>query len=135
MPYIEQTARKDIARGMGPKNAGDLNYVFTNTLLEHSRHSVAELHELFLATMIHYMQPKVPDNYRYQDINDVGGAVLNSIAEHARRRGDLPEYVIDALMDAYGDFYDLYATPYEEKKIVANGDIPGYHGYIPEGNL
>ena len=82
MPYIPGGRRLDIddvdCRSY-PENAGELNYRITSAVMEFFRRSEG----------------------RYQDINDI----------------------IGALEGAKQEFYRRVAVPYEEKKMKANGDV------------
>jgi len=85
MPYIKQEQRKSLdtmfefADGF-PANAGELQYV------------IAGMVQLYLANV---------GIYRYQDLNDVLGALEGAKLE----------------------FYRRVMAPYEDKKIVENGDV------------
>ncbi len=83
MPYIKQEARKGLNTiseysSAAPANAGELQYVF------------AILIKGYLGS-----------EYRYQDLNDVMGA----------------------LAGAQMEFYRKVVAPYEDKKIAENGDV------------
>lgn len=64
MPYVEQSKREAIAdRVIRPANAGELNYLLTETIRSYWIHS--------------------PRNY--QSINDISGAMTEALAEFRRR--------------------------------------------------
>lgn len=78
MPYID-VQQKENLKTRGPKNAGELNYAITKLLIEY-----------------------LADNgLRYQQINDIMGAVHSAASE----------------------FYIRVARPYEDEKIIDNGDV------------
>lgn len=80
MPYLKAEDKERLTlNGEYPKNAGELNYEFTTLALEYFRSNGA----------------------RYQQINDVVGALEGAKLE----------------------FYRRVAAPYEDKKIVENGDV------------
>lgn len=81
MPYIKKEQREIIQEDglLGIENAGDLNYYLTMTILRYF-----ESH-----------------GGRYQQINDVLGALEGAKLEFTRR----------------------IVVPYEDKKIVENGDV------------
>lgn len=90
MPYIKQEDRMRLASDIfnGPANAGELNYVLTQACIEYF----------------------VNNGGRYQQINDVVGALEGAKLE----------------------FYRRLAAPYENEKAHANGDLD--YGYnIPAG--
>lgn len=87
MPYIPQERRDEIAKNVAPQNAGELNFVLTRMCLQ-------------------YLEARMdagPDlaQLRYQDLNDVVGALESAKAELQRR----------------------LIAPYENAKIKQNGDV------------
>jgi hypothetical protein len=79
MPYVDPKTREALDEGQPMAGPGDLNYLITKLLLRYWTNS----------------------NRRYQDINDIMGALSGAQAE----------------------FYRRVAVPYEEKKIRENGDV------------
>ena len=80
MPYVTQEARAALDSGeRGPATAGELNYALTRVALKYFKESVG----------------------RYQDINDVLGALEGAKLE----------------------FYRRVAAPYEDRKIKESGDV------------
>ena len=79
MPYIEPKARRDVNEWRDPENAGELNYALTLVLLRYFR----------------------DNGGRYQQINDILGAVEGAKLE----------------------FYRRVVVPYETVKIQDNGDV------------
>lgn len=67
MPYISQEARKQLAQGKAPENAGELNYTITKLLLE-------------------YLHRK---GTRYAHFNEIMG-VLNCVSHEFYRRWAAP---------------------------------------------
>jgi len=84
MPYIKKDARKFLTPKSAPLNAGELNFAIT-------------------ALCIEYLQARKEHNgeWRYQELNDVLGALEGAKLE----------------------FYRRVAVPYEQKKIRENGDV------------
>lgn len=80
MPYIDPQRKLDLLAEDEPKTSGELNFMLTTTI-------------------INYLGSK--DTVRYQDLNDVIGALEGCKLE----------------------FYRRVVTPYEEKKILSNGDV------------
>lgn len=78
MPYISEQAKNELSMGEPIKTAGNLNYLITMLLKRYWTNS----------------------NRRYQDINDILGALTGAQAE----------------------FYRRIVVPYEEEKIKSNGD-------------
>lgn len=88
MPYIKQAQRKYINGGGLPRNAGELNYLISIIIidfLERERDDKGHFRRSF----------------KYQDINDVLGALEGAKLE----------------------FYRRIIAPYEDIKIKENGDI------------
>lgn len=79
MPYIDHNSRVEIAEGRRPMTAGELNYVLTKAIIKFW----------------------VNSSRRYQDINDIVGALEGAKLE----------------------FYRRVAVPYEENKIKENADV------------
>lgn len=127
MPYIEISRRKEIDNGDPPKKSGELNYVITKLMIslndaESQDINLAreELRQSVISATRVYVQTK---GLSYQSINDVNGAISCAAMEFARRVGDYPEWLADALVDAATEFYVQIAAPYEDSKIRANGDV------------
>ena len=78
MPYISEPGRYVLDRGADPRNAGEMQYV------------IAQLVKDYLG-----------DDYSYQDLNDVMGA----------------------LAGAQMEFYRKVVAPYEDTKIDENGGV------------
>lgn len=79
MPYIKQIDRTEVEMGKANKSAGELNYLITRIIQAQWINSAR----------------------RYQDINDILGALEGAKAE----------------------FYRRIVVPYEENKIKENGDV------------
>lgn len=116
MPYIKQEQRGSLAANEFPKEAGELNYLFTRACVEAT--DVAALEKRLV---------EIAENYwlgapaKYQRINDVLGALEGARREWKRRKGGFP--FDSSVSRAAGKFYDKYAGPYEDPKIVENGDV------------
>lgn len=81
MPYIVQQKRDEITLGMAvPQTAGELNFVITSICIEYLRHK----------------------GKSYQTINDVSGAMTESLAEFRRR------VTVDYEMDAIKRNGDIF---------------------------
>lgn len=79
MPYIKDAVKSSIEGGSAPSNAGELNYVLTRVCLEYFYN----------------------EGSRYQEINDILGALEGAKLE----------------------FYRRVAAPYEDVKREENGDV------------
>lgn len=120
MPYIKTDDRVRLQHaGSTIDNAGELNYTLTVTILQNEDPAllVTELRGICDEYMQHH-------GLRYQFINDVMGACVSAKLEFQRRTNSTKyDGVFDHL--AY-DFYHEVAAPYEDTKIVENGDVfPG----------
>ena len=80
MPYITQKRRDIIDDGENPTNAGEIQYLFATVIKDY-------LDEI--------------DDYSYQDLNDILGAISGCQME----------------------FYREVVVPYEQQKIKLNGGI------------
>lgn len=124
MPYIEQEARNRLCHSGKPKTTGELNYTFTKALLTETEPAIISILAYDIARA--YIADKLPDNYRYQDINDILGAAFGAAMEYERRVPAWNRQKVLALSNGMDHFYKTFAVPYEEKKIVANGDLDEY---------
>lgn len=110
MPYITQQARDQIRHGCPPLNAGELNYMFCglnqtgrprSEFMEHCRTYVAF------------------KGLSYQTINDILGAFTGALMELERRQ----QRASPEIWEARKIFYAEVASPYEQAKMEANGDV------------
>lgn len=124
MPYITDQERRDVDGGQFPKTAGQLNYFLCQSILGKYFGSLPGP-EAWEAYFINVYQMYLDLNgFRYQQCNDIGGAVTNARLEF-RMRGKADDYFfgLSRMKAAYGDFYNKVIYPYECKKREENGDI------------
>jgi hypothetical protein len=113
MPYIKSLSRYLLSTGLGPITAGELNYVITLALIQKAdRPHFERLIDNYISTLARPLN--------YQRINDVLGAILGAVAEYRRRTGKMPP---DFLTEVFEEFYARVAAPYEDQKIIENGDV------------
>lgn len=119
MPYIESSRRPDVVRLGLAETTGELNYLFTMTMLRLEAEQgllVAELVKLGKANLKRKADG-TPLNYAA--INDVMGAYISAYIEYRRRR----RKVLASVPIAYEKFYfECGAIRYEQEKISENGD-------------
>lgn len=115
MPYISKKDRSALAL-RNPQNAGELNYLLTLLILSKNEDLKEEI-EFQINT---YIENK---GLRYQNCNDVFGALVGCGLELRRRFGDTYNIEIDILYRVLHTFYDELVGPYEEEKIRDNGDL------------
>jgi hypothetical protein len=122
MPYITQDRREALMTGAGNANTpGELNFCFTVFMIEaHKRNTYAGVGEALDKITRRYIADK---GLTYSNINDVIGAFAGAAMEYKRRdpRAHFPPLFLEAAMHG---FYAEYAAPYEDVKIIANGDLP-----------
>lgn len=117
MPYITQERRDALATGAGMQTAGELNYRLTMTLL-------ADLEFVYVRSVMLFSLWMNEKGISYESFNTIAGAVTLAQIEHTRRMGDKPNTKALAEMQrAFGDFNGKIVFPYEDRKLVANGDV------------
>lgn len=125
MPYITDQERRDVNGGIFPKTAGQLNYFLCQSILGRYFRSIAGEGEGWEQYFINVYQMYLDINgFRYQQCNDIAGAVLNSRLEFVMRgKSDDYAFGLSRMKAAYGRFYEEMIYPYEQKKCAENGDI------------
>lgn len=112
MPYIDKKSRKDIdEHGRAPITAGELNYVFCKIMLADNS-DIDAIQWVIKRYLINV-------GTCYQSMNDVMGALTGAYEELRRRTNQSCKILINA----EADFYDTVVAPYEDKKILENGDV------------
>lgn len=124
MPYIVAQERRDIMGGIFPKTAGQLNFFLCQSILGKFFGSLPGKEgweQYFLNVFQMYLDI---NGFRYQQCNDIGGAVMN-VHREFNRRGKMDDYSfgIVRMKMAYNTFYADVIGPYESKKMAENGDI------------
>lgn len=117
MPYIKMERRKELANEFTwPENAGELNYILTKILI-----NAKDEDEVYTKTRYVVNTYMLLNGHNYQNMNDVFGALVGSEREYERRMG-LSSYrnVMGLVLDI---FYRHIAAPYENFKIMENGDV------------
>lgn len=121
MPYIKQLARTEFALDYGrwAKNPGELNYNFTMALGMYGPSDSAEI--IIKEFIKRYLILK---GESYQTFNDIIGA-LTCCFKEIKRRIELKNRfeIVDFLAKIVDDFYNNVVAPYEDQKIVENGDL------------
>jgi hypothetical protein len=122
MPYIEKLRREAVDAGAPPLNAGELNYVLTQTILHNERlgNPPTEVASALWLIGAQYIQQF---GHRYQNMNDVIGALMGAALEYHRRTNDTRARVMTIACMAIQQFYQATVAPYEGLKIAENGDI------------
>jgi len=128
MPYIKQVDRNRITsdgkyNGTAIKTAGELNYLLTIMFLSNFW---ADVHELEAAMSLRVNTFFLSSERRYQDHNDTVGALVCCLLEYKRRfKGNHPRYedIEDAVVRTVERFYNTLSAPYEDSKIIENGDV------------
>ncbi len=124
MPYIKSEDREYV-KDNGPRTAGELNYVVTVALIANDHPEITKeditgaLFPMFQALIGNYITDK---GLSYQTLNDIVGALIGARLEFQRRK-DRSNLLCDELMQFLGDFYMNIVGPYEDRKIIDNGDV------------
>lgn len=131
MPYITQERRAAIHSGEAPKTAGEFNYKISMIMIEAyeaSKHPNARGESIGYVGASEEIE-HAARNYiqghgiSYAVINEVIGALTCAAIEFKRRvpRSHYPAIFIGCV--AHG-LYASIAAPYEDQKILDNGDLP-----------
>ena len=133
MPYILREDRKRLLDengrycGVPIRTAGELNFILCTEGLKGDWKTSEELLSRFRSIVASFYGTS---EKRYQDHNNVIGAVLGASAELQRRykeftmKTDKPIHtIVSALLYLFEEFYSDTTGVYEDKKIVENGDI------------
>jgi hypothetical protein len=122
MPYIAQDRREALMSQEGgyAVTPGELNFCFTVIAIAAQKtrkwHGVGDA---LNSIARRYIADK---GLTYTNINDVIGAFAGAAMEYRRRdvRAHYPPLLLEAAMHG---FYEEFAAPYEDVKIISNGDI------------
>lgn len=120
MPYISSDAKADLKHRQ-PNNVGELTYVFTKLAL-HGSYYMETYNNLAYAAR-QYMSFETPKFAKYAEVL---GAFAAAKLEIVRRNAGGFGRTADArwaLETAMHDFYMAEVGPYEDTKIIANGDV------------
>lgn len=136
MPYIKPERREYLNReGSVPRDAGELNYMLTMRCLEAFHEggiALAELPTNIQNDCVLYLDHGIDHSPRYEDFNAVMGALDCCKREFQRRRdGWLPAggglerrwAIDDAIESTARRLYREAVAPYEDAKIIQNGDV------------
>lgn len=124
MPYIKMIERHLLHGQPNLVNTvGQLNYLVTLAALDFERGKTDEEKSIrnIKAIIQDYVANAGPV-INYQIVNDVVGALMCASLELGRRLGDVTasQFLIGVIGN---DFYDEIAAPYEDGKIIENGDV------------
>lgn len=124
MPYIAQIERNLLeAQPHLVNNVGQLNYLFTRTILEFQNGAMDRdaLRERLEGILKDYQANMA--HVSYQMINDVMGMIFCVSSELYRRIDDSTFAPQMTLFEIAKDFYTEVAAPYENEKAAENGDV------------
>ena len=128
MPYIKQYRRREIMPQIWEykkeelKVAGDLNWLMTYHVKYGEFSDEVKLADKLYSICIDFFSQHAK---KYQDINNVMGALICAKKEYKRRSRpykdtSVPVKAYDLVMDK---FYKLHADGLEDDKILENGDV------------
>jgi len=124
MPYIkdENNRREELKNGAKAEVAGELNcqiFVYLRSLIEERSDNTCIWNSSpDRVKLLNYVQNFLGKNPRYQDYNNMVGALLLCTKEFKRRFG----LKITELTNII-DMYDVEIGKYENLKITQNGDV------------
>ena len=134
MPYIEQARRPNVAAYVGmlfhegdcsstdyPQNCGELNFALTLAALKYDPDK-RNFTPIVRAILTDYLDN---EKLRYQRLNDAAGACFNAWLEIGRR-AQAKRANARIFIAVWEDVYRELAVPYEQSKIIENGDIPEF---------
>lgn len=100
MPYIKQEARKRLADGEAPQAPGEINYLFYQSMLKAWK-----------------VKPS------YDTVHDILHCKREALQIVSLIASACPKCLETGFTLAFMEFYRRKVVPYEERKIVENGDI------------
>lgn len=123
MPYIKAGDRPRVEAG-DARTPGELNYRITLALIRTWRSARSGLADEVDRCMREYLNGG--GQLSYGAVNDCVGAAWCAVEEFRRRMGGVPLEMRRAVEQAVEALYYDLAAPYEDGKIVENGDVEGY---------
>ena len=142
MPYIKQEDRDTLRETHSPKNQGELNYFIHSIIDEHLVISYSRINDiigsleealdiLLNEDPLRDKQPQlVQELYRTLNKYVTNDTKLNSlpITESGKRVKELNVEIKGVIRCVQMELYRRIASPYEDKKILENGDAAPYKG-------
>lgn len=132
MPYIKQEDRERLLKNNDPKTEGELNYLLTLAYMEYIKeHGESYSNYGFIRTEIqlltnyissielkNYDKPFVELDFYENFVKIINNFFdINDVSSKTRRM------VIGALINSSDELYRRKIAPYEDKKIIENGDV------------
>ena len=124
MPYIVQNRREDIANGATPETPGELNYALTVAALNHLHNNAVSYSRI--AEVISSFEDVKLELQLGDLIQEAPGELNDALRELSQNyfySGFARAEVISSLECAKLEFYRRVAVPYEDQKILENGDV------------
>jgi hypothetical protein len=128
MPYIKQERRNALVEGAKPETAGELNYAITmvcDAYIAKTGVSYTKLNEVvgvLTRAVLAVQQVSVPVHMDY-DRTEFGRGVNRLAWDYKQNKKASADEVVGVLECAKLEIYRRIAAPYEDKKIVENGDV------------
>lgn len=123
MPYIPSADRLALAtKKKGLLVSGEINYLLTRVYIDLTDENLEDSSKQVRRILYDYCQNI---GFRYQTANDLLGALTASFLEFARRTSDALK--VDRVRELVSTetviFYKEIVGPYEDSKIIDNGDV------------
>jgi len=129
MPYIKKEDRQRLTGANGKwncsaiKTAGELNYLLTKLALSDFWETQDNLKGAILLRTEAFFEAS---DKKYQNHNDVIGALMGCMLEFSRRFAAAhrrPSEFILVMTEVLEEFYVKKTAVYEDQKIIENGDV------------
>lgn len=124
MPYLNYTLKKALDKGKVPETPGDLTYLLSKELIKATDTGAGYLPSDYYQ----HVQKYIGDSPNFAVYAEVLGAIQATIFEYKRRKGLLQKWQqeeLNKLNQLAITLYVFEVGPYEDAKIVENGDIYG----------
>lgn len=122
MPYIAEQRRRILKAGGQAENVGELTYLLTDAIID-AQDTYTGWFEDQLEVEIHeYLYVDRVGDPRFKDYAEVIGALGATLLEYDRREGT-DVRVRNRLNDFIWQWYGRVVGPYEDQKIIENGDV------------
>ncbi len=130
MPYIKYARRVELVESMKPEGSGEMNFMVTQFMIDFMMAEEPDEY-IFYAQLWRLASDYLlnQEEMKYLHINLIMGAFVCAYSEFRRRlpanRQDTDQFitlswVVEKVM---GDVYNWIAVPYENEKMIENGDV------------
>jgi len=120
VPYIKQSDRDYLKNTGKPRNAGELNYLITLLLIKHTINYESINHMAAMITLFEHVILK-GNFYSAKPPKDKFGSELHDLLHTTEKL--FTQDILGAFKCAWSEFYRRKVAPYEDQKMVENGDV------------